>query len=157
MAAQRPDTIYIDGQRKDLYSNPLESYWEVSGKKKPKFYELDVCKRGYIASWAIEESQLLLTNIKGDVCKTYFLVYKKWIKANISTLFPKAANRKVMASWYTGKLRIPNGSMISYSNDDYNSRFEKEMIVWVKEGRITKVVVLDYSQQTPTIETSITS
>lgn len=67
MAAQKADIIVMDGETMDLYTNPLEDYWTRHRKKRPPFYALDVCTRGYIASWAIRDGQLFLTNIEGDI------------------------------------------------------------------------------------------
>lgn len=130
----------------DLFSNPLEMYWEKAGKHKPGFNTIETCKRGYIASWAIKENQLLLVDIDGEYTSTVLLFRRKLVKATVKKVFPKS-NGSVFANWYSGKLRIPTGSMTQYEHDDYNSRFEKEIIITIEKGKVLKMVTLDYTQQ----------
>lgn len=130
----------------DLFSNPLEMYWEKAGKHKPVFNTIETCKRGYIASWAIKENQLLLVDIDGEYTSTVLLFRRKLVKATVKKVFPKS-NGSVFANWYSGKLRIPTGSMTQYEHDDYNSRFEKEIIITIEKGKVLKMVTLDYTQQ----------
>lgn len=147
MAAQLPDILILHDQKMDLYSNPLESYWEITGKKRPDFFELDVCKRGYVATWVIRNNELLLAELDGDIRRQHFFFGNKQVKASVTMLFPQANNLAVLASWFSGKLRIPTGNMTSYSHRDYYSRFEKEIIATVEKGKVIKSVLLDYTHQ----------
>jgi hypothetical protein len=146
MAAQLPDTIYLNSKWMDLFSNPLETYWEKTGKRKPDFSTLETCKRGYIASWAIKDNKLLLTEVDGEYNTTTFLLGRKLAKTSVKKLFPKSKGN-VFAIWFSGKLRIPAGSMTQYEHDNYNSRFEKEIIITIEKGKVLKMVTLDYTQQ----------
>lgn len=130
----------------DLFSNPLETYWEKTGKRKPNFSTIETCKRGYIASWAIKDNQLLLTDIDGECVASTFLFGRKLVKTSIKKVFP-ISNGSVFANWFSGKLRIPAGSMTQYEHDNYNSRFEKEIIITIEKGKVLKMVTLDYTQQ----------
>lgn len=147
MAAQLPDTILINSQWMDLYTNPLETYWEKSRKKKPEFNSFDTCTRGYIASWAIQNDQLLLKEVEGDMFSPTLFFGKKLIKTSIKKLFPKSKQDGVLANWFSGKLRVPAGNMTQYEHFSYNSRFEKEIIITVDKGQVIKMVTLDYTQQ----------
>ncbi len=147
MAAQLPDLITLHAEVMDLYSNPLEGYWEKRNKRKPEFQSVDSCKRGYVASWKISGSQLLLTDIQGEYMKNSFLFGKKKSPLTLQVIFPKAAKQGVLANWFSGKLRIPSGQMTQYEHHDYNSRFEKEIIITIEKGIVLKMVTLDYTQQ----------
>ncbi|MEQ8364462.1 MAG: hypothetical protein RIF39_05880 [Cyclobacteriaceae bacterium] len=147
MAAQLPDIIILESKEMDLYTNPLEPFWETSNRRKPNFKSSENCKRGYVAAWTIKGNQLILTNIKGKhYTKTFFFGDKEKDIA-IKNLFPKSKNNNVHANWYSGKLRIPAGPMTQYEHYNYNSRFEKEIIITVSKGDVIKMVTLDYTQQ----------
>lgn len=147
MAAQLPDAIALNSKWMDLFTNPLEAYWEKTGKQKPEFNTLETCKRGYIASWSIRDNHLILTDIDGDYYASGFFFNKKLTKITLNKIFPKAGKQGVMANWFSGKLRIPAGSMTQYEHRDYNSRFEKEIIITVEKGKVLKMVTLDYTKQ----------
>ena len=147
MAAQLPDSIMLNSRWMDLFTNPLEAYWEKNSKRKPDFNTLETCKRGYIASWSIQNNQLLLIDIDGDFYSSGFFFNKKLTKVSLRKIFPKAGNHCVVATWYSGKLRIPAGNMTQYEHNDYNSRFEKEIIITIEKGNVVKIVTLDYTQQ----------
>jgi predicted NUDIX family NTP pyrophosphohydrolase len=85
-------------------------------------------------------------DIDGEYTSTVLLFRRKLVKASVKKVFPKS-NGSVFANWYSGKLRIPTGSMTQYEHDDYNSRFEKEIIITIEKGKVLKMVTLDYTQQ----------
>jgi hypothetical protein len=153
MTAQLPDKITVDGEVLSLYSNPLEQYW-INGKRKkrPDFCLSEECKRGYIASWEIKDERLYLTKIDGTVRKWFFFTGTKTIPCSLKTVSSnwKNANR-IEATWYTGKMRVPLGSMTRFDDHDYDSRFEKEMIITVEGGAVVKVAILDNMNQSLTI------
>ena len=147
MAAQLPDIIHIHGEKFDLYSNPLEQYWSLKKKKRPDFLWSSMCKRGYIASWEIMDNQLILRSIDGNVEKRSFIFWKKTVRYILQMLFPKAGPGGVRANWFTGKIRIPQGKRTLYVHHEYDSRFEKELVITIQQGTIVKTVVLDYENQ----------
>lgn len=147
MAAQLPDIILIHDKPMDLYSNPLENYWKSSNKKRPAFRTTESCKRGYIATWEVHNEQLFLTSMEGDVEKNSLFFGRKFQKYTLKQLFSKSKMKPVKANWFSGKLRIPLGNMTLYEHSDYNSRFEKEIIITVSKGEVIKVVTLDYTHQ----------
>ncbi len=146
MAAQLPDIIYYDGIRMDLYSNPLELYWDQNNKR-PDFETSKECKRGYVATWEIRDDILLLKSLEAKIKKRYFLFWKKIIPYSLKMLFKKAGDRAVTATWFTGKIRIPQGNRTFYVHDGYESRFEREMLITIQKAKVLKTVVLDYTKQ----------
>jgi hypothetical protein len=152
MAAQLPDIIIMGGERMDLYSNPLEQYWSLHKKKRPAFQSSSSCKRGYIATWEILDKQLLFRSIDGNVEKRSFLFWKKIVRCSMKMLFSKAGNKPVIVKWFTGKIRIPQGNRTLYVHNEYDSRFEREMVITIENGSVIKTVVLDYTQQKLQVE-----
>lgn len=155
MAAQLPDRINIDGDELQLFTNPLEQYWIRHGKRRPYFCGTPSCLRGYIASWEIRDKQVFLTGIDGTVERRSILFGKDRIKYSIKLLFPHHPQRKVKATWFSGKLRIPMGPMTAYTHHDYDSRFEKETLVTVEKGEVIRIVTMDYKRRTLIVNTEI--
>lgn len=147
MAAQIPDILIMDGTKMDLYSNPLESYWEVYPKKRPAFQATESCKRGYLATWELHNHLLILRDIKGNVQRSNFIFWKKVIPYSWKMLFSKVQSNGVVASWFTGKIRIPQGNKLFYVHHAYDTRFEREIIITIDKGEAIKTVELDYTQQ----------
>jgi hypothetical protein len=146
MAAQLPDKVFLNGVNQHLYSNPLEHYWIRMDKKRPALFPLPNCRRGYVATWEIRDSQLYLKEIDGNYERTTLFLGKEPARYTIKTLFPKSGNRLVKANWFSGKLRIPQGKMTTY-DEDYGSRFEQEIIITVEKGDIIKMVTIDYTKR----------
>jgi hypothetical protein len=152
MAAQLPDKIMVDGEVLSLYSNPLEQYWASGKKRRPDFYASEECKRGYTAFWEIKDERLYLIRIEGAVRKWSWFTSKKTIPCSLKTVASRWKNAdRVEATWYTGKMRIPLGEMTRFDDNEYDSRFEKEMIITIENGSVVKVAILDNTKQSLTI------
>jgi hypothetical protein len=147
MAAQLPDILILDGDKMDLYSNPLETYWALHPKKRPAFLTTENCIRGYVATWEIINKLLILRSIEGKVMKRNLLFQKKVVSYSWKMLFPKVKKEGLVASWFTGKIRVPQGNRLFYVHHAYDSRFEREMIITIDRGTVIKTVVLDHKQQ----------
>ncbi len=156
MEAQLPDKILFQGEWRDLYSNPLEEYWARRGKRHPHFLDTPNCRRGYIASWEIQNNSLYLKAIEGSMEKTTFFFFKRKISYTLKTLFPKSMNKLVKASWFTGKIRIPIGKMTMFEDRGYDSRFEKEQIITINRGEILKSVTLDFMEKRLVVTSDVT-
>jgi len=148
MAAQLPDFIILNDVQMDLHTNPLEEYWaKFKKKKRPVFFKLISCQRGYVALWEVKDKQLFLKEVNGNFLKRFFFFGRKKARYSIQQLFPKSKGKLVKAEWFSGKLRIPSGPMTMYEHHGYDSRFESEIIITVERGNILKTVSLDYTHQ----------
>jgi len=150
MAAQLPDKILFNGEQLDLYSNPLEQFWTNAKKVRPPFITSPDCTRGYVAGWEIRNNKLLLKDIDGNYDRS-FIFFRKPSRYSLRKLFRRSKNRPVKASWFSGKLRVPIGSMTMYEDSGYDSRFEKEFIVTIHAGEVVKVVTIDFKEKLLTI------
>lgn len=146
MAAQLPDKILLDGEQLNLYSNPLEQFWINTKKVRPPFITSPECSRGYIAGWEIRNNKLLLKEIEGNYERN-FIFFRKPARYSLKKLFPRSKNRPVSANWFSGKLRVPIGSMTRYNHSGYDSRFEKEFIITIQKGEVVKMVTLDFKER----------
>lgn len=155
MAAQLPDWIIINGEFRDLYSNPLEQYWTRFNKRRPLFLPQNNCTRGYIATWEMVGNELFLVGIDGNYQRRFIFKGKKSTRFTHKTLFPGSKGKPVKATWYSGKLRVPEGKMTMYEHHEYDSRFEKEVIITISAGDMIKMVTLDYTHKTLTLNNEI--
>jgi hypothetical protein len=151
MTAQSPDIINIDGERLSLLTNPLEAYREMY-RRDMVFFQVELgsaCWRGYIAEWEIHGGKLFLLKINGSVSYrgvqsgprseleklrgTNFDLLQYKVPATLSELFGPVKDR-VLASWFTGELRIPQGEMTEYVHHAYASKYPGYLIIPVENG-----------------------
>jgi len=150
---QARDILIWNTDTLSLFSNPLElrSDWKELYKKisiaienedkrlYPKKYEKKevevlfstACWRGYIAEWEIINSQIYLNNI--------YACQDKNVRIDLKKILPKEFNNGlIFANWINGKLRAPKGVCLEWLNLDYNSIYEKELVLEFKNGILTE-------------------
>jgi hypothetical protein len=81
------------------------------------------CWREYIGTWEIKDNKFYLVNLKGRY------------KLNSESV--------ILADWFTGTLRIPQGEMLHYVHMGYGSLFEKELHIKIENGKVTKSKTID--------------
>lgn len=151
VSAQLPDRILWKKEWLDLFTNPLEQYWTVTGKRRPPFCLRYNCTRGYVAKWNIRNNQLYLLSLEGFLFRRNIFFQKKKVACNLQTVFRKRASYPIRAEWFSGKLRIPQGNMIAYDHENYNSRFEKEILLTIEKGNLIKSVTINNKERTVSI------
>ena len=140
--AQAPDVIFYEGQKRRLYSNPLEDYYS-DGRKRPNFMIgpntiTSGNWRGYIATWKVVDNTLYMAHIESWIGRR---------KATLESIFgSKCRNGRVKATWFSGELRIPDGMELQYVHMGYGSVYERDIIVSVEAGKVTKAVIIDNSK-----------
>lgn len=144
MAEQLPDKIILDGVEMALYTNPLEQYW--TSRRKPDFLITPECRRGYVATWEIQGEELFLKDIMGLLKPSLMRLRFKLTACTIKRLFPGSKRKPIKAKWFTGRLRIPDGKMTRFDDHDYDSRFERDIIIMIDEGLVMRRVTLDNAE-----------
>lgn len=133
MTTQIPDLIYYGGRRRDLMATPLEAYFERA--ERPDFNcSFSACWRGYIATWRLDHDRLYLVHLKPAM--------DEGAKLTVGTLFP-GRGRQVFASWFTGRLRIPEGRCLASMEGGFMSAHEQETLVEIVDGIVVESRVLD--------------
>lgn len=142
--AQIPDRIQVDGADHPLISLPLDPFLQDPAQEaKFKSYFKPSCTaswRGYAAHWEIRDDTLYLTRIFADPCSD------KPTQVPLSLIAPRGTPKSVKslpATWYTGDLLIPLGKMVEYVHMGFESRYEKYLLISVKDGRVTGRKELD--------------
>ena len=81
------------------------------------------CWRAYIGTWEIKNDKFYLVNLEGRY------------KLN--------SESAILADWFTGTLRIPQGEMLHYVHMGYGSVFEQELHIKIENGKVTKSKTID--------------
>jgi hypothetical protein len=135
--AQFPEIIQVDGKTESLTAEPLGKYLDNPDKFKilKENTNLGTCTalwRGYVGYWEIKNSKLLLNKIETGSCA------KETRKVlPLDKLFP-GKPQPVFADWYSGTLTVPRGKLVEYVHAGYASRYEKYLIMEIKEGVVVK-------------------
>ena len=147
MTAQFSDTLNFEGMRYSLLTNPLNGYFEQNPPR-PNFAARTTANwRGYIASWDIRANRLRLTGLSGDVCTRETdksAVKSSWCpvghhgdcaieKVGLGHFFTSPTG-VIFADWVTEELRLPAGNMVKYIHMGYESKFERYLMISIKEG-----------------------
>lgn len=130
--AQISDSIQINGKSYALNTNPLKNHPKLDGWKSPTDSVSSTANwRGYLASWEIKDSKLLLT----DITITY--LNKKtddYERRSIAGDFVDAV--PAPATWYSGALIIPDGQLVNYVHMGYASTYSHYLIFQIDEGNV---------------------
>jgi len=168
MTAQAADILCMDGRVLPLFSNPLEELWggSISGlpryvPSRPRFVSRSTANwRGYVGTWTIERGLFYLAAIDGDIeideggdlvpgeamtvdCTPHDT---RTCPASLELLFPDS-NGRVLAGWFTGELRVPEGRPIRYVYMGYGSVFEHEMSIRIDRGIVVETRVVHTGEE----------
>lgn len=137
MTAQMPEIITYKGVKRDLLECPLEYRFNKKKRKRPSFISPHTaCWRGYIGEWLIEDDKLYLVDIKHYTVSADPLF--DW-----RSMFDYHQG-KVLASWYTGELRVTDGKALFSSNSYFESVYETEITIYVEGGNVKNVREANY-------------
>ena len=156
---QEADKIIYHGTERMLFSNPLEDYYKDPDKR-PGFMVAPMTTstgnwRGYIASWEIVDGKLFLTEVDSWLCDNYARK-DSCHKVKLTELFGrKVSNGKVLADWYTGELRVPDGKELRYVHMGYGSTYERDLIFRVKSGNVSEPEIIDNTKAKLPSETEV--
>ncbi|MGA9756689.1 MAG: hypothetical protein WBV23_16265 [Desulfobaccales bacterium] len=133
---QSSDILYLNGQTHSLESLPLEQYYGPANPR-PKFRAPNTATwRGYIATWEIDRGILYLKAIRA---------WTDQREVGLEDLFP-GQKGPVAATWFTGKLRVPQGKILKPAVP--HPIYEKYLMITVEKGRVVSQEVIDNPQGT---------
>jgi hypothetical protein len=162
--AQIPDIIIYNGDTLALYSCPLNSYpnqdlitsKELFGSSGCFF---TACWRNYIATWEIIDNELYLckvrnscypTSLQGVAASSKSGISKDSIGneyADLKALFPqRLKDGKVKADWVNEKLFCPQGKLLQYVHQGFESLYETEIGFTIEKGYLVETKILDNSK-----------
>src|SRR5262249_26489102 len=81
------------------------------------------CWRGYIGTWMVAQGRLYLVKLRGR--------------------YQLSGQEPLFADWFTGELRIPQGERLKYVHMGFESVYEKDLFLDVKEGVVIASRLVD--------------
>lgn len=127
---QVPDYLIFKGDTIAIFSNPLEQYFEQTGKRELIDFVgcgSTACWRGYKAIWELKNDSLYLRQIT-SCHKECGLEIRN---ADLNKMF---GTDNVFANWFSGKLFIPQGKKVQYIHMGYATIYERELHISFKSG-----------------------
>jgi hypothetical protein len=162
--AQIPDLIIYKGDTLSLYSCPLGSFPNQDFINPKGLFGssgcfFTACYRNYIATWEIVDKELYLIEIRNACYPTSMrgvsASFKSGIDkdslgnefADLKGLFPQRyEDGKVKADWVDGKLFSPQGKLLYYFHDGFQSIYETELEFVIENGDLIEINTLDNSK-----------
>lgn len=147
---QEADRIIYEGKEGPLFSNPLEDYY-ANGRKRPNFMVKPFVRssgnwRGYVAAWRIDDGKLYLINIDAWLCAGN--TERSCKPVALRQIFPgRVKDGRVLADWFSGELRIPDGKRLQYVHMGYGSTYERDIVFSIEKGIASGPVVLDHTKE----------
>ena len=103
MTEQEPDYIIDQANHFEITGTPLEQYFSIYSRPSMVIHKTSN-RRGYIASWLVDENKLFLIDLKPDPIENSGFT--------MAEIFKKLT--PVLADWFSGKFFINKGKRIGY-------------------------------------------
>ena len=125
MTAQVHEKLTLDGQPLTMAFIPsipadhpriVELDWSEASRDAPSVVHSTACWRGYIGSWEIKDGLFYLVGLVGRLRLT--------------------GSEPLLADWFSGVLRIPQGKLLHYVHMGCGSIYEFEEHVKIENGRV---------------------
>jgi hypothetical protein len=125
MTQQIADCLWDQGELHPMSALPLEAYF-AQKKLDPGFVaEWTSNWRGYHAEWELLDGRLYLVSLTGRL--------RDGSAASLSTFFPGAGQR-VFARWFSGRMRMGQGEMLSPPSRERAAVYERQVSLYVIRG-----------------------
>lgn len=136
MTAQAGERLFYKGEETWMAAEPLNQY--LQKRNDIKFISPSTaCWRGYFGQWEIKDNKLYLIGLKA-----YLEGYRE---VDLNYLFPR--QKQVIADWFSGKIRVPQGEMLDYVHMGYASLFERDLILEIKNGELVNEYVVENEEE----------
>ena len=100
---------------------------EMAQKQTHRLVLSTACWRGYIGTWEIEDDRFYLVKLEGR--------------------FKLQTDQPILADWFTGVIRIPQGKLLHYVHMGFASVYEQELHLKIEAGIVTASKLLDNRQK----------
>lgn len=131
MTAQAMETIYIDGKKHYMASEPFNYYLDSLDDPPELSSPHTACWRGYFGRWKIRDNKLFMTGLEA-----YVDIDGKTEEVGLDYFFPD--QKQVFAEWFTGEIRVPLGELMHYVHMAYESIYESDLILHIEKGFVIK-------------------
>lgn len=124
MTIPRHERIIFAGHSAELYSYPLEAYFEAAGHRFGLAWRSDAA-RGYIGHWEVRDGSLYLTHLHGHDAEGR--------PVSLASLFPGGGDR-VLADWYSGPLKFGHGKVLGRTM--LRTYYDWSIVLAIDHGRV---------------------
>ncbi len=136
MTAQAGERLFYKGEETWMAAEPLNQY--LQKRNDIKFISPSTaCWRGYFGQWEIKDNKLYLIGLKA-----YLEGYRE---VDLNYLFPR--QKQVIADWFSGKIRVPQGEILDYVHMGYASLYERDLILEIKNGELVNEYVVENEEE----------
>jgi len=136
MTAQSGERLFYKGEETWMAAEPLNQY--LQNRNDIKFISPSTaCWRGYFGQWEIKDNKLYLIGLKA-----YLEGYRE---VDLNYIFPR--QKQVIADWFSGKIRIPQGEMLDYVHMGYASLYERDLILDIRNGELVNEYVIENEEE----------
>ncbi len=129
MTAQVSETLIYGGKELMMFTTPLDPYLRANELSFVSPHT--ACWRGYEGKWEIKGAEpnqgLYLVALRAH--RSYEDI------AGLEDIFPGYPNG-VFAHWYSGEIRLPQGSLLKYIHGGYASTYEYDLFLEIKKGLV---------------------
>jgi hypothetical protein len=143
VTAQMSETLLYEGQKLSMMGSPLGEYFSLSGYWPPFRAQSTALWRGYVGTWEVREGRLYLIAIRAQL--------EDGTTVTLETLFPGYPDR-VFAHWFTGELRVPQGRVINYVHQGYQTQFQADLFLYLEKGMLISTELVRHVQEDEPIE-----
>lgn len=143
---QMPDLLIYKGDTIPIYNLILEQYLnEIKTDENESLFGLTFregasfnCWRGYQAIYQVENDSLFLVSIMsfGEISQNKKIDQEASLN-RIKEIFNNVQNGRVHLKWFSGKVSIPNGELLSWDGVFYKT-FIDEIIISIENGLLTE-------------------
>ena len=144
---QQGDVIFINGEKWTLMGEPIQADSALSCHLREVLPEdRSLCSanwKGYTAYWSIKNEKLCLDSILVMFFNSETLKenHQSIPDVDMRNVFHDYYNNEdIVATWYTGRVRVGQGALVRYEHMGFNRNVEHEQIFTVKEGKVTDCV-----------------
>ena len=133
MTAQIHERLILDGEETSMaFCPPLPDGHpnisasdsdEVAGDPLDFLLHSTACWRGYRGTWEIKDGRLYLVGLRGR--------------------FQLRGGEPLLADWFSGVLRVPQGEMIQSVHMGFGSVYEQEVHIKIENGTVVARRVID--------------
>jgi len=132
MTAQVHEKLILEGRETSMAFCPpfpehhpriIELAHEEAEEDVPSIVFSTACWRGYIGTWEIKDGWFYLVNLVGR--------------------YKITGDEPILADWFSGVLRIPQGEMLHYVHMGFGSVYEQEIHIKIENGKVVKSRVID--------------
>lgn len=143
---QAGDRIVIGRDTLDMLTCPIEVdsvlRQQVSARLSHDTFNTG-CWRGYRALWRIDGGELVLDKIVDDNSYSFPSDSVPEVTVDLNGIFDRYrdAQDRVVASWYSGELRVVSGKWVYYNHSGFDRQHECEQVFCIKQGKVTSQAI----------------